>query len=157
MDKYLLACSDESPHISADGFRLAHTFGLSGLPNILHLFSSDSCIHRTPKGLPPGMPGIGDEIDTYMQQAAQPDLHSIFSLSLSRCLNQISTTQLPTANTSESTFPVFTRSFPGNFLKQPVEIFNIPETHIRKDFRHLFVGSFQKGTCFRYSQVLEIN
>lgn len=31
----------------------------------------------TPVGLPFGIPGIGDEIDGYIQQAAQPFRHSI--------------------------------------------------------------------------------
>lgn len=75
----------ELPHISREGFRLLHTLGLAGLPNSLHLLSSVSCMHLTPAGLPSGIPGILDEIEGAMQQAAHPSLHSIstsFRLSL---------------------------------------------------------------------------
>jgi hypothetical protein len=34
--------------------------------------SSVSCTQRNPAGLPSCMPGIGDEIEGAMQQAAQP-------------------------------------------------------------------------------------
>src|SRR3989339_464476 len=44
-----------------------------------------SCIHRTPAGLPFGMPGIGDEIDSAIQQAPQPILQStLFLLQLNK-------------------------------------------------------------------------
>src|SRR3989304_3858955 len=39
-----------------------------------------SSIHRTPAGLPLGMPGIGDEIDSAIQQAPQPILQSTLFL-----------------------------------------------------------------------------
>ena len=64
MDRNHSACREEAPHISADASRLLHTFGLSGFPKSLHLFSSVNCTHRTPKGFPPGIPGIGEEIET---------------------------------------------------------------------------------------------
>lgn len=63
IDKYSLACFAESPHISGDGSRLPHTAGLSGFPKILQLLSSDNCTHLTPKGLPSGIPGMGEDID----------------------------------------------------------------------------------------------
>ena len=34
-------------------------------------------MHLTPAGLPPGIPGIGDEIDIAMQHAPQSGRHSI--------------------------------------------------------------------------------
>jgi len=36
-----------------------------------------SWTHLTPEGFPSGIPGIGDDMDTAMQHAAQPILHSI--------------------------------------------------------------------------------
>jgi len=36
-----------------------------------------SCTQRTPAGLPPGIPGIGEEIEGATQHAPQPTLHSI--------------------------------------------------------------------------------
>jgi hypothetical protein len=36
-------------------------------------------MHLTPKGFPPDIPGIGDEIETKMQQAAHPALQSILT------------------------------------------------------------------------------
>ena len=38
-------------------------------------------MHRTPAGLPSGIPGIGEDIDIAMQQAAHPILH-LFALSI---------------------------------------------------------------------------
>ncbi len=35
-------------------------------------------MHLTPEGLPPGIPGIGDDIDGTIQQAPQLLLHSIY-------------------------------------------------------------------------------
>jgi len=35
-------------------------------------------MHRTPAGLPSGIPGIGELMDGYIQQAPQPVRHSIF-------------------------------------------------------------------------------
>ena len=34
-------------------------------------------MHRTPDGLPSGIPGIGDDIEIAMQQAPQPGRQSI--------------------------------------------------------------------------------
>jgi len=36
-------------------------------------------MHLTPAGLPPGIPGIGDEIEAAIQQAPQFFLHSIIT------------------------------------------------------------------------------
>jgi hypothetical protein len=38
-------------------------------------------MQRTPPGLPRGIPGIGEEIDSAMQQAPQPARHSIGGIS----------------------------------------------------------------------------
>jgi hypothetical protein len=43
----------------------------------LHLLSRVSWIQRTPDGLPPGIPGIGEDMDGAMQHALQPGLHFI--------------------------------------------------------------------------------
>lgn len=66
-----MACSRSGPHISADGCRLAHTAGRVGNPNKRQLPESSSWTQRTPAGFPAGMPGIGEEMDGAMQQAAQ--------------------------------------------------------------------------------------
>jgi hypothetical protein len=50
------------------------------LPNNAHKFASVNCIQRTPAGLPPGMPGMYEEIDGATQQAPQPIRHSIITL-----------------------------------------------------------------------------
>src|SRR5581483_9817375 len=68
------------PHISSPGLSPTQTAGRSGFPKSRHLLSSVSCMHRTPAGFPPGIPGIGDEMDGAIQQAPQPDLHSIMLL-----------------------------------------------------------------------------
>jgi hypothetical protein len=39
--------------------------------------SSASCTQRTPAGLPPGMPGMGELMEGAMQQAPQPGRQSI--------------------------------------------------------------------------------
>lgn len=67
-----MACSRESPHISCDGCKLAHTAGLPGCPKIRQLSASSSCTQRIPAGLPFGIPGIGEVIDGAVQQAPQP-------------------------------------------------------------------------------------
>jgi len=71
-----MACSRESPHISADGLSELHTAGRSGWPKIAHALSAVSCTQRTPAGLlmpsTRGMPGMGDEMEGAMQQAPQP-------------------------------------------------------------------------------------
>mgnify|MGYP001810213934 CR=1 FL=1 len=66
------ALADEVPHIAGSGRRLAHTRGRAGSPKIAQVLSGVSCTQRTPAGLPAGMPGIGEEIDSAMQQAPQP-------------------------------------------------------------------------------------
>lgn len=48
------------------------TAGRSGLPNSLQLRSGDRCMQGMPAGLPLGMPGIGEEIEITIQQAAHP-------------------------------------------------------------------------------------
>ncbi len=59
------------------GRRLAHTAGRSGRPKIAQRKSGNNCTHRTPAGLPCGMPGIGDEIEGAMQHAPQPGRQSM--------------------------------------------------------------------------------
>jgi hypothetical protein len=66
------ACSRLSPHILCTGRNPLQTKGRSGVPKILQRLSSSSCTHRTPAGLPFGIPGIGDEIEGAIQQAPQP-------------------------------------------------------------------------------------
>jgi hypothetical protein len=70
--RYRIACVGPSPHISADGFSPPHTAGRSGDPKIRHRFASSSWTHRTPAGLPLGMPGIAELMEGAMQQAPQP-------------------------------------------------------------------------------------
>jgi hypothetical protein len=65
------------PHISGLGRNRTQTAGRSGWPNSRQRLSSVNCTHRTPAGLPWGMPGMGEEIERTTQQAAQPALHSI--------------------------------------------------------------------------------
>lgn len=67
-----MACSRLSPHISTEGLRLAQTAGRPGWPKIRQRSCSSSCTHRTPAGLPDGIPGIGEEMEGAIQQAAQP-------------------------------------------------------------------------------------
>ena len=64
------ADSLSGPHISSDGERLVQTAGRSGWPNSRQRMNSSSCTHRSPAGLPLGIPGTDDEIDGAMQQAA---------------------------------------------------------------------------------------
>lgn len=59
-----------------DGRRLAHTGGRSGRPKRAQRKSGNSCTHGIPAGLPWGMPGMDDEIEGAMQQAAQPVRHA---------------------------------------------------------------------------------
>ena len=72
-----MACVLLSPHISADGARLPHTAGRSGLPNSRQRLSVLNCTQRTPAGLPCGMPGMAEEMEGAMQQAAQCKRQSI--------------------------------------------------------------------------------
>ena len=60
------------PHISAEGLSCPHTAGRPGWPKMRQALVSSSWMQRTPAGLPPGMPGIGELIDGAMQQAPQP-------------------------------------------------------------------------------------
>jgi hypothetical protein len=76
--RYARASSVELPHISRDGEKLTQTAGLSFFPNSLHRLSSVSCMQRTPAGLPPGIPGISEDMEGAMQHAPHPILHSIF-------------------------------------------------------------------------------
>lgn len=70
------------PHISGEGRRLAHTAGRSGRPNSAQRLSGVSWTQRTPAGLPPGIPRIGDEIDGAMQHAPHPTRHARGSLAV---------------------------------------------------------------------------
>lgn len=72
-----IASSFVSPHISPEGFRPMHTFGLSGLPNSLHRLFSVSCMHRIPAGFPSGIPGMYEDMDGAVQHAPQPTLQSM--------------------------------------------------------------------------------
>lgn len=65
------------PHISLFGRKLLQTAGLSPLPNMRQRLSSESWMQRTPAGFPSSMPGIDDDIEGAMQQAAQPVRHSV--------------------------------------------------------------------------------
>ena len=79
------ACSRFSPHILCTGLKPKHTCGRSDFPKMRQLFSSLNCTHRTPAGLPSGMPGIGDEMDGAIQQAPQPSRQlSIVSVTLNQ-------------------------------------------------------------------------
>jgi hypothetical protein len=67
----------ESPHMTADGLRRVHTAGRCGWPKIRQRLAVSSCAQRIPAGLPCGMPGMGLEMEGAMQQAPQPDRHSM--------------------------------------------------------------------------------
>lgn len=73
--RYSYASPNVCPHISFEGIRFEQTLGFSGLPKRRQRLSGPSCTHRIPAGLPFGIPGIGDEIDSAIQQAPQPILH----------------------------------------------------------------------------------
>lgn len=72
-----MACSRVSPHISGFACRPEQTAGRSGLPKMRQRLASSSCRQRTPAGLPCGMPGMGEDIDGAIQQAAQPGRQSM--------------------------------------------------------------------------------
>ncbi len=72
-----IACARVSPHMSRRGRSWTQTAGRSGRPKIRQPNCASSCTQATPAGLPPGMPGIGEEIDGAMQQAPQPDRQGI--------------------------------------------------------------------------------
>jgi hypothetical protein len=59
------------------GRREMHTAGRSGLPKSAQQPSAVSWMHGIPAGLPCGIPGIGELIESAMQHAAQPTRHSI--------------------------------------------------------------------------------
>jgi len=67
-------------HMSGQGLKLAHTAGRSALPNSRHRLSAVSWMQRIPAGLPRGMPGMGEEMEGAMQQAAQPGRQLIIFL-----------------------------------------------------------------------------
>jgi hypothetical protein len=71
-----IASASDDPHVATAGRKLTHTAGRSGNPNNKQRLSTDNCAHRTPAGLPSGMPGIGEEIEGAMQHAPQPTRHS---------------------------------------------------------------------------------
>jgi hypothetical protein len=66
------------PQINFSALKPPQTFGRFGELNILQLKSSANWTHRTPADLPFGISGIADDIEGYIQHAAQPDRHSIF-------------------------------------------------------------------------------
>jgi hypothetical protein len=72
-----MAAEAESPHISGVGRRDEQTAGRLGEPKSLQRSSLSSWTQARPAGLPPGMPGIGDEMEGAMQQAAQVGRQSI--------------------------------------------------------------------------------
>ena len=65
------------PHISLLGRRLLQTSGRRSLLKMRQRLSSESCMQRIPAGLPLSIPGMDDEMEGAMQQAAQPTRHSI--------------------------------------------------------------------------------
>jgi hypothetical protein len=71
-----MASAAQVPHISLLGRRLLQTAGRRSLPKIRQRLSSDSWMQRAPAGLPLSMPGIDDDMEGAMQQAAQPSRHS---------------------------------------------------------------------------------
>jgi len=64
------------PHMRGSGRSRTQTRGLCGRPNNRQRLSDVSCTQRTPAGLPPGIPGIADEMEGAMQQAPHPALQS---------------------------------------------------------------------------------
>jgi hypothetical protein len=78
-----MAAPSLKSHISLSGRKLLQTAGRWSLPKMRQRLSPDSWMQRTPAGLPSSMPGIDDEIEGAMQQAAHPIRHSIqLSISL---------------------------------------------------------------------------
>jgi len=47
---------------------------------IAQQLSPVNCTHRTPAGLPPGIPGIGEESEGAMQHAPHPARQSILAM-----------------------------------------------------------------------------
>jgi hypothetical protein len=77
------------PQISAVGRSLLQTGGRSAIPKIRQRLSSVNCMQRTPAGLLPAIPGIGEEIDGAMQQAPQPGRHFIIPSSVKNRYDQL--------------------------------------------------------------------
>lgn len=73
------ASSRFAPHMLRIGRSDVQTAGRSGMPNSKQRPSGVSWTHGMPAGLPKGIPGIGELIDSAIQQAAQPTRHSIAS------------------------------------------------------------------------------
>jgi hypothetical protein len=71
--------------MSAVGRRELQTLGRSGRPNSRQRSSSSSWTQRAPAGLPSGIPGIGDEIEGAMQQAAQCGRQSMGCIVVQAC------------------------------------------------------------------------
>jgi hypothetical protein len=76
----LNASSRSLPQNSSSALKSEQTFGLIGSPYRAHLKSSSKLTHLNPAGLPPCIPGIGDEIEIAIQQAPQFGLQSIDNL-----------------------------------------------------------------------------
>lgn len=62
--------------MDSDGCKPEQHAGLRGSPKIAQRRSAPSWTHRTPAGLPSGMPGIALEMDGAMQQAPQFSRHA---------------------------------------------------------------------------------
>lgn len=58
--------------------------GREGSLKTAHLKSAVSCTHLTPASFPSGIPGMGELIEGYMQQAPQSDRHSMVEQGLSK-------------------------------------------------------------------------
>lgn len=70
-----MACFAFIPQISTSNTNPLHTDGLSFELKREHRRSSVSWMHLTPAGFPPGMPGMFEEIEGAIQQAAQRGRH----------------------------------------------------------------------------------
>jgi len=66
-----IASSGDSPQMSGIAGNDEQTAGLSSLPKMAHLLSTVRLTHRTPDGLPFGIPGMLDEMLMAMQQTPQ--------------------------------------------------------------------------------------
>ena len=67
----VIASSSESPQMSRMAGNDEQTAGLSSLPKMAHLLSAVRLTHRTPAGLPFGIPGMLDEMLMATQQTPQ--------------------------------------------------------------------------------------
>ena len=61
--KTILASSTELPQNNDSGLKPLHTWGRAGSVKTAHFRSSVNCTHRTPAGLPEGIPGIEELIE----------------------------------------------------------------------------------------------